>query len=79
MRFNNPKLVAEWPKPNFIDPEVRGPALYFINGAFFGIATLAISIRLHARIFVRKWFGLDDTLIVLAWVCVPQRFQETHN
>lgn len=75
MRFNRPELVAEWPKPNFIDPEVRGPALYIINGTFFGLATLAISIRIYARIFVRRWFGLDDALIVLAWACMSHCFQ----
>lgn len=68
MRFNRPELVAQWPKPNYIDPDVRGPALYIINSIFFCLATLAISTRLYARIFVRRWFGLDDTLIFLAWV-----------
>ncbi|KAE9971827.1 hypothetical protein EG328_005358 [Venturia inaequalis] len=67
MRFNHPEVVAKWPKPNFIDPETRGPTLYIINGTFFGLATLAISVRLYARIFVRRWVGLDDFLIVLAW------------
>ncbi|QDS76340.1 hypothetical protein FKW77_002789 [Venturia effusa] len=70
MRFNDPELVKHWPKPNFIDPETRGPAVYIINSTFFGLATLAISLRLYARIFVRKWFGLDDALIVVAWACI---------
>jgi hypothetical protein len=68
MRFFRPELVAEWPKPNYINPETRGPALYIINGLFFTLATFAIVIRLYARIFVRRWFGLDDFLILLAWV-----------
>jgi hypothetical protein len=68
MRFNHPELVAGWPKPNYINPETRGPSLYIVNSMFFGLATVAIAIRLYARIFVRRWFGFDDALVILAWV-----------
>ncbi|TID13469.1 hypothetical protein E6O75_ATG11385 [Venturia nashicola] len=69
MRFNHPELLATWPKPNFVDPVTRGPILYVINGIFFALATLTIAIRLYTRVFVRKWVGLDDYLIVFAWLC----------
>jgi hypothetical protein len=68
MRFTHPELLANWPKPNYVNPETRGPALYYINSTFFGLATIAIAIRLYGRVFVRRWFGLDDTLVILAWV-----------
>lgn len=68
MRFNHPELLATWPKPNYVDPVTRGSLIYIVNGIFFGLASLAIVIRLYARIFVRRWVGLDDYLIIIAWV-----------
>jgi hypothetical protein len=68
MKFMHPEVVATWPKPNYVNPERRGPELYIVNTIFFTMATIAVLIRLYTRLFVRKWFGLDDWLILFAWV-----------
>jgi hypothetical protein len=67
MRFHDPVAVLSWPQPNFINPVVRGPDLYVINSILFLLATAAVSLRLYARLFIRRWLGLDDILILLSW------------
>jgi hypothetical protein len=65
-----PEVIASWPKPNYVNPQTRGPVVYIINGIFFSLATLTVGVRLYTRIFVRRWFGLDDFFIILAYVRV---------
>jgi hypothetical protein len=67
MRFHNPAAVLEWPAPNFINPVVRGPYLYVINSILFLLATIAVSLRFYARLYIRRWLGPDDVLILLSW------------
>jgi hypothetical protein len=71
-------VLLSWPLPNYVNPIKRGPEAYAVGNVFFGLATVALAIRLYARLFIRKWFGLDDFLIVLGWVCTLCAF-ETHN
>jgi hypothetical protein len=61
-------VLQSWPKPNYVDPVTRGPEMYIITGIFLAIATLALGTRLYARLFVRRWFGLDDVFILLGYV-----------
>jgi len=68
MKFMHPELILSWPSPNYINPETRGPILYYVNGCFFVVATVAVFLRLYIRMFVRKWVGIDDMLILAAWV-----------
>ena len=60
--------LRQWPTPNYIDPEERGPELVVVNSVFLAFATIFIALRLYTRIFVKKWFGLDDILIALGYV-----------
>lgn len=64
----SPSEIAQWPPPNYVDPQRR------IWVAPFGITllcitTVVIAVRLYARITrMAGGFGLDDGLIILAWV-----------
>jgi len=64
----SPEEIAQWPQPNYVDPERQ------IWVAPFGItllciSTLVIAVRLYARITrMAGSFGLDDGLIIFAWV-----------
>lgn len=69
MRFTHPDLIATWPSPNLVDPELRGPELYIINSIFAFAASAAVILRLYVRVFVRRWVGLDDYLLAFAWLC----------
>lgn len=67
MRLPPPSVVASWPPPNYVDPVTRGNALLIVNIVFQGLATIALAGRLYSR-YIKKWFGIDDVLIVLAYV-----------
>ena len=61
-------IILTWPAPNYVDPPTRGPEFYIVCGIFLGLASIALALRLYARLFVRRWFGLDDALIIVSWV-----------
>src|ERR1700761_6130314 len=62
-------VVLSWPTPNYVNPTKRGPDIYIVGSLFFGLSTIALTLRLFARLYIRKWFGLDDFCICFAWVC----------
>jgi hypothetical protein len=64
------EVIFHWPAPNYINPDSRGPALWIVSAIFLTAATFSVGVRLWTRIFIRKWFGPDDLLIVLAYVCL---------
>jgi hypothetical protein len=68
MRAISAERFDSWPKANYINPATRGPTIYIINSIFFFMATAAVFLRMYTRIFVRKWFGIDDAAILTAWV-----------
>lgn len=61
-------ILLSWPTPNYVDPVTRGPALYIVNGLFFAITLACVALRLYTRIWIRKYFGLDDLFICIAMV-----------
>jgi len=61
-------VIRTWPVPNYYNPTTRGPEFYIVCGIFLALATIALVTRLYARLFIRRWFGLDDALIIASWV-----------
>jgi hypothetical protein len=61
-------VILSWPQPNYTNPVTRGPAVYVFSSIFLALATIVVLLRLYARVIIRRWFGLDDALIVVAWV-----------
>jgi hypothetical protein len=61
-------VYREWPSPNYQDPSTRGNALLVINIIFLTLVTLSITIRLWSRFKVKYQSGMDDVMIVLAYV-----------
>ncbi|KIW47200.1 uncharacterized protein PV06_02794 [Exophiala oligosperma] len=64
-----PSVIATWPKPNYVDPATRGPALEYICIIFSVIGLVIVAARVYSRLFITKAPGLDDLLVVLA-LCV---------
>lgn len=63
-------VKASWPKPNYVDPETRGPAMLVIQVILLIAVTSVLAMRIYARIWItRARLGLDDVLILLAY-CV---------
>ncbi|PVI02321.1 hypothetical protein DM02DRAFT_488688, partial [Periconia macrospinosa] len=68
MRNIPPEVILSWPNPNYIDPETRGNSSIIINLVFISLAVITVLLRLYTRIFIKRWFGNDDFLIVLALI-----------
>jgi hypothetical protein len=63
-----PSVVASWPAPNYINPEVHDDSVIIINSVFSFIVAVFLGIRLYARFCVTKWYGVDDFLIIASVV-----------
>ena len=61
-------VYAHWPAPNYENPTTRGDALLVINVVFILLVTLSLAIRLYSRMVVKHQSGIDDIMIVLAYV-----------
>jgi hypothetical protein len=59
-------VILQWPTPNYENPETRGSAFLIVNSLFLALSIAAVILRLYTRIFITRWFGLDDVLICVA-------------
>ena len=72
MRLPPLAVLLSWPAPNYTDPHVHGHALLIVNLIFISLVVIAVVGRLYSRIIVKRWYGKDDAMIVLALVsCTP--------
>jgi hypothetical protein len=62
------EVFDAWPVPNYIDPVSRGNSFYYVSTISVFAATVSVCLRLWTRIHLRRYFGLDDLLIILALV-----------
>ncbi|KAI3336622.1 hypothetical protein HD806DRAFT_12214 [Xylariaceae sp. AK1471] len=68
MRIPPIEVLVSWPKPNYINPESRAPAGKVIGSILVVLVTIILAIRVYSRKKLTKGFGLDDTIICLAYV-----------
>ncbi|KAI1844564.1 hypothetical protein JX265_001549 [Neoarthrinium moseri] len=68
MRIPPLSVLATWPRPNYNHPETRGPAGKVLAVALTTLVTLILAIRIYTRRAISKSFGLDDILIVAAYI-----------
>ncbi|KAL8663169.1 MAG: hypothetical protein Q9202_004101 [Teloschistes flavicans] len=57
------EIIASWPKPNYVNPETRGPALTVVNIVFIILVVLVVALRFYTRLRITRSFGLDDWVI----------------
>ena len=70
-----PSVILTWPVRKPGDPiEHRGNELWIVTAVFLTAAAVAVSARLYARLFVRKFIGIDDIFVVLGLVCFTRHF-----
>ncbi|KAH0545366.1 hypothetical protein FGG08_000507 [Glutinoglossum americanum] len=62
------EVLKSWPKPNYVNPVRRGPALLIVNAILLPITTAVIIGRLYARLKIVRSAGLDDLFIALAYI-----------
>jgi hypothetical protein len=63
-------VIQSWPKPNYVDPVRRGPALVIVNSSLLPVAMAVVGLRLYTRLIVCRSAGLDDLFIALAVVSI---------
>lgn len=66
-------VIQSWPKPNYINPETRGPALTIVNIIFIILVFLIVGLRYYTRLRITRSFGTDDIVIglsVVSWQVV---------
>ncbi|KFZ06669.1 hypothetical protein V501_07194 [Pseudogymnoascus sp. VKM F-4519 (FW-2642)] len=59
-----PDVILSWPKPNYTDPDRRGPALLIVNYFLLPLAMVVIGMRLYTRLVIVHSAGLDDVFIL---------------
>jgi hypothetical protein len=68
MRIPPASVIASWPIPNYEDPVTRGPSGSIICALFTVLVVLLLLIRAYTRLRIVRSFGLDDILIMIAFV-----------
>jgi len=67
-----PKVLLSWPVPNYVNPSTQGNAAIIVATILPVISLIFVAIRTYTRLFIKRWFGSDDVLIILALVPSPQ-------
>lgn len=73
MRDVPASVIETWPAPNYINPETRGQALVVVNTALLLLVLVVFGLRIHTRIHVKRWSGVDDVCLGFATVRHPSR------
>ncbi|KAK2765016.1 hypothetical protein FQN54_008715 [Arachnomyces sp. PD_36] len=63
-----PSVIASWPEPNYVDPEVRGKELIVFNGVLGIASLLAVAARLFVRVKIQRRLGPDDLFLTLGLI-----------
>ncbi|KAF2100237.1 hypothetical protein NA57DRAFT_64878 [Rhizodiscina lignyota] len=50
MRFPPPAVIATWPKPNYVHPQTRGPALLVVALIFMSLAIVCVALRVYLMV-----------------------------
>jgi hypothetical protein len=63
------KAMLHWPVPNWQNPKTRtNLELYLASSILLALSVACVLARMYSRIFVRRYVGLDDMFILLAFV-----------
>ena len=62
------EIIESWPKPNYVNPITRGPALTVVNIIFIILVFLVVGLRYYTRLRITRSFGQDDVVIGLSVV-----------
>ena len=68
MRIPPLSVYLSWPAANYADPVTRGEAVLTVNIIFVTFVVIAVTGRFYSRIFIKQWLGIDDWMIIPAFV-----------
>jgi len=77
MRSPPPEVLATWPKPNYVNPTTRGPALAIVEITALSLGSIVLVLRLYVRARIMRSVDWDDWLMVVGAVCWPRKCRET--
>ena len=72
-------VIAEWPTPNYVDPESTGAGLLIANCVMLAVTSLVVSIRIYTRLRITKNLGWDDIFILVAMVSLQNHGLMMYN
>ena len=61
-------VILNWPAPNYVDPERRDKGYLIGSIILAAVSSIAVGLRLWARIMIARRPALDDYLIIFALV-----------
>jgi hypothetical protein len=61
-------VLSSWPIPNYANPHTQGNAVIVVATLFPVLSLIFVALRVYTRSVIKRFFGLDDALIVLALV-----------
>jgi hypothetical protein len=64
----NPDDVANWPDPDYVDPETHGPVDVVVAWIVAVLITVILCIRFYTRLRLAGGIRADDFFILLAYV-----------
>lgn len=73
MQIPPPSVLSTFPAPNFVNPDTAGPAAFIIVSVLLFLVIVLLGIRIYTRLWISRGFGLDDILIMLAFVRAHSR------
>lgn len=68
MQIPPASVLNSWPPPNHVNPETRGPVAIITVSILLFFVTAILGVRVYTRVRISKGFGLDDVLILVAYV-----------
>mgnify|MGYP000920348571 CR=1 FL=1 len=68
MQLPPPSVMANWPTPNYENPETQGLPLIIVNVIFMALISLAVPLRLYSRYVTKGRLGWDDFNMGAAYV-----------
>ncbi|KAK4465356.1 hypothetical protein QBC42DRAFT_313614 [Cladorrhinum samala] len=69
MRLPPAEIRAQWPEPNYVNPETRGPELLIVEFITLPLALLSLIVRFFVRIHMIGKVESDDWLMLAATLC----------
>lgn len=61
-------VMAQWPTPNYIDPQTRGHGAMIVNIVTMSLAFVVVMLRLYTRLRITYSTGIDDILITVGLI-----------
>lgn len=68
MQLPPPSVLANWPTPNYENPQTQGLPLIIVNVIFMALISLAVPLRLYTRYTTKRRLGWDDFNMGVAYV-----------